>query len=260
MNYSVLKSFFISSFIYSISCLSQEDIKITYIGNMGVHISDGQSSILIDGLHTKYGDDYLFPTKEVVHKINTELNPNAILFTHYHGDHFSPQLSEVYLKSHKKAILFGPNQIINKFAEFTDRIVAISTKDYTKQPVTVKNFMITGVKINHVGKRHTSVENIGYIVHINNKKILHVGDTDWFEEINLFHQLHLVDEGIDIAIIPYWMLLSNGSKLLIKKYINPKQVIATHISPLIKKTELIDLKNKYPNIHFLTTLEQQIHL
>lgn len=227
---------------------------------MGVHISDGQSSILIDGLHTKYGEDYLFPSEELVAKINTELNPTAILFTHYHGDHFSSTLSKEYLRLHKKAILFGSSQITKNFPQLADRTVTIHTEDYTKQTTSIGKLRITGVKINHVGKRHTNVENIGYIVQINNIKFLHVGDADWYEEINLFNQLELIDEAIDVVILPYWMLLENKTSILIQRYINPKHIIATHISPKIKETELFDLKNRYPNTFFLTKLEQQIQL
>ncbi|WP_074407751.1 MBL fold metallo-hydrolase [Aquimarina megaterium] len=252
--------FFLSGLLYSISGISQENITLTYTGNMGVLISDHQSSVLIDGLHTKYGDDYLFPSKEVVHKINTRFKPNVILFTHYHGDHFSASLSREYLVLNKKAVLFGANQITKNFSDFEDRVVTITTKDYTKQTIDIGKVTVTGLKINHAGKRHVAVENVGYIIKINNKRFLHVGDTNWFEEIELFNTLQLHGASIDVAILPYWMLLQDDASILIKKYINPKKVIATHISPKIKKKELLDLKNRYPDIYFLTTLEQQIQL
>ncbi len=227
---------------------------------MGVYLSDETASVLIDGLHTEYGEDYLFPTGELVSKINTQLKPNAILFTHYHGDHFSKSLTAQYLKINKKAMLFGSGQITKSFSQFKDRTITIHTKDYQKQTVNVHKTQITGVKINHAGKRHVNVENVGYIINLNGKKILHVGDTNWMEEINLFEQLYLVNETIDIAFLPYWMLLEETAQELIKKYINPKYVVATHISPRIKKQELLSLQKSFPKIHFLTKLEQQIQL
>ncbi|GAA4274858.1 hypothetical protein GCM10022258_41540 [Aquimarina gracilis] len=227
---------------------------------MGVYISGPQSSVLIDGLHTQYGDDYLFPTEELVHKITSQLRPNAILFTHYHGDHYSKKLSESYLNSNKKSVLFGANQITKKIEASNNQVYSIQTEDYTKQKFELGSIEITGIKINHAGKRHVTVENVGYIVNINNTKILHVGDTNWLEEIDLFDQLKLSKEEIDIAILPYWMLIQENASELIKKYINPKQVIATHISPRIKNNELSELKRRYPKTHFFTQLEQQIQL
>lgn len=257
----MLKRFFLLTLLFlSTSGFSQKKLSLIYTGNMGVYIADGQSSVLIDGLHTKYGDDYLFPPSTLVHKINTQLLPNVILFTHYHGDHFSADLASNYLESNKKAVLFGSDQITKEVKNFKNRLFTISTIDYTKRTVKIKKLKITGVKINHVGKRHLSVENVGYIVDFDAKKILHVGDTNWMEEIHLFDQLNLVNENIDVAILPYWMLLEDNSTELIKKNINPKQIIATHISPKIKKQELEDMRERYPEIHFLTTLEQQIQL
>ncbi|WP_299256714.1 MBL fold metallo-hydrolase [uncultured Aquimarina sp.] len=257
----MLKRFFLLTLLFiSISGFSQKKLSLIYTGNMGVYITDDQSSVLIDGLHTKYGDDYLFPPSALVHKINTQLQPDVILFTHYHGDHFSTELAYNYLASNKKAVLFGSDQITKEIKNFENRLFTISTTDYTKRTVKIKNLKITGVKINHVGKRHLSVENVGYIVNFGIRKILHVGDTNWMKEINLFNQLNLVNENIDIAILPYWMLLEDNATALIKKNINPKQIIATHISPKIKKQELEDMRERYPEIHFLTTLEQRIQL
>ncbi len=252
--------FFLTIILVNVLGFSQDNFSITYVGNMGVYISNDQSSILIDGLHTKYGDDYLFPNKELVDRINSELKPNAILFTHHHGDHFSAQLSSDYLTYNKKNVLFGPSQVTKKINGFEGRKYTITTKNYSKQTTNLGKITITGLKINHAGKRHITVENVGYIITIGDKKVLHVGDTNWLEEIKLFDQLKLIDESIDIAFLPYWMLLQNDAPLLIKKYITQKQIIATHISPRIKKQELLELKERYPKIHFLTILEQQIQL
>ncbi len=227
---------------------------------MGVYISGNEFSVLIDGLHTEYGDDYLFPTEELVNNITTQLKPDAILFTHHHGDHFSAPLSDAFLKSNEKSVIFGPNQVTKKINASGNRIHTITTEDYIKQKITFKNAEVTGLKINHAGKRHIAIENVGYLVTIDNIKILHVGDTNWLEEIKLFDQLKLSEEFIDIVILPYWMLLQEDAAELIQRYIDPKHVIATHISPRIKKQDLLELKNRYPQTHFLTKLEQQIQL
>ncbi|MDH7447146.1 MBL fold metallo-hydrolase [Aquimarina sp. 2201CG14-23] len=257
----MLKRLFLLTLLFSsIFTFSQKKLSFTYIGNIGVYITDGQSSVLIDGLHTEYGDDYLFPPSTLIDKIQTKLLPDGILFTHYHGDHFSALLSNEYLNTNKKAILLGSNQITKEIKHFKDRVFTISTINYDKQVVKLKNIEIKGLKINHVGKRHISVENVGYLVDFGIKKVLHVGDTNWMEEINLFSQLDLVNEHIDIAVLPYWMLLDNNATMLIKKHINPKHIIATHISPRINKQELQDMKVTYPDVYFLNTLEQQIQL
>ncbi len=245
---------------YCISGFSQEKISLVYTGNMGVYLSNKESSVLIDGLHTRYGDDYLFPSAKIIDTLLTQLQPDAILFTHYHRDHFSASLAADYLTTNTKAVLLGPNQVTREIKKFKDRTFSIATNNYIKQTIKVKDLKITGVKIDHAGKRHFSVENVGYIINFKTKNILHIGDTNWMEDIRLFDQLDLSKEKIDIAILPYWMLLQTDASQLIKKHMNPKQVIATHISPRIKQQELQDIKKQYPEIHFLTTLEEKLHL
>lgn len=251
---------FTITFFLCLPVISQETITLTYIGNMGVYITDNKSSVLIDGLHSKYGEDYLFPSKELVKTIHTNYKPDVLLFTHRHGDHFNAELSTAYLQSNEKALLLGPQQVTSKMQSFGDRIFTITTKDYSKQTINLGNLKVTGLKINHAGKRHITIENVGYILNIQDKKILHVGDTNWMSEIKLFDHLHLDKENIDVAIVPYWMLLDESASFLIKKHIKPKKIIATHISPKIKAQELQKLKDQYPHIHFLTKPEEQIQL
>ncbi len=227
---------------------------------MGVYITNSKTSFLIDGLHTKYGEDYLFPDEKLIHKINTILKPRIILFTHQHGDHYNEEISKKFLQLNKESKLFGPKQITSNYADVDNEIITIKTEDYTKQTYQSESLKITGLKINHAGKRHLNIENVGYIINISNKNILHVGDTNWLEEINLFSQLDIQKESVDVAILPYWMLLDQDATELIQKYINPKQVIATHISPRITKEKLASLKKQFPKVYFLTEQEQQIKL
>ncbi|WP_025740069.1 MBL fold metallo-hydrolase [Aquimarina pacifica] len=252
-------AFQLLTIIFCISAFAQKKNTIIYTGNMGVLIYNDRFSVLIDGLHEEYGVDYVFPSQELVKKINTKFKPDVILFTHHHGDHFSNRLATEYLQNNSEALLFGPKQVTKNLSEFGKRITTINTKNYDKQTQKLKNTTITGMKLNHVGKRHEAVQNVGYIIEQNKIRILHVGDTDWFEEINLFEQLSLSSENIDILILPYWMLLQNSAPELIKKYIHPKHLIATHIPPKIENNELLELRKKYKNIHLLTNIEQEIH-
>ena len=63
---------------------------------MGVLLQDGNHSVLIDGLHEYYGPAYLPPSEELVNDLSTPGGvfevPQVVLFTHYHGDHFSANL------------------------------------------------------------------------------------------------------------------------------------------------------------------------
>jgi len=248
-------------FVIHITC-AQKSITITYTGNMGILIEASDTSILIDGLHEKYGDDYLFPPRTLVNQLITTNKgsytpPSVLLFSHKHGDHYSSKLANEFIKNNPSGIVIGSKQISEEIND-KEKTVLITTNDYSKQDFFYKDVKIRAFKIDHAGARHKAIENVGYIITVGKKNFLHVGDTSWNLEHKMFDTLKMKDEKIDVAFLPYWMLLEKDAKKLIKQYFKNSQIIATHISPRIPKKDLEALKTKYPKVYFLTHLEEQL--
>jgi L-ascorbate metabolism protein UlaG (beta-lactamase superfamily) len=69
-----------------------------------------------------------------------------------------------------------------------------------------------GIKIKFLGlrpsgERFKEIQNLGCVIEIGGKKILHIGDADMTaENFSLFNLSH---EKIDVAFIPYWYLMSS---------------------------------------------------
>ena len=227
---------------------------------MGVLIKGISNSVLIDGLHKKYKEEYLFPSPELVQHITEDLQPDILLFTHHHKDHYSSNLVKQFLEKNDGSTVFGPEQVTETLKEYEDRTITISTKDYTKQSIHLKDIRITALKVDHAGIKAQTIQNVGYIIYLDNKIILHLGDTGWMEDKNLFSKLKLKEENIDIAILPYWMLLDTKAPEYIANHIDPKIVIANHIPTGISNIELAKLKRKYPKVYFLTEPESKIQL
>jgi len=258
-----MKNFLFSLFLLSIQILyAQKNSIVTYTGNMGILIESNDTSILIDGLHEKYGDDYLFPPKQLVEQLTLHqkkyTTPSIILFSHKHGDHFSSKLTNKFIATNSSAIIIGSKQISDQIKN-KEKTVVITTNDYSKQDFFYKDIKIRAFKIDHAGNRHKAIENVGYIITIGKKNFLHVGDTHWNVENKMFDKLEMANEKIDVAFLPYWMLLEKNAKKLIKKHLKTSQIIATHISPRIKEEDLKTLKTKYPETYFLTHLEEQLN-
>lgn len=223
------------------SGLVEAQVTVRYIGNMGVLISGEKSSVIIDGFHKEYNKDtYLFPPQSLVDSLTNAINSDippivAIAATHYHRDHLDGGQIATFLDSNPDALFFGSNQsvgLVNEVnPELEDQIVEVDTDSYTKQTVEHTGISITSFYINHVNpSRHGSVQNVGYVIEIDGKRILHVGDSNWFEEA--FSELGLNKENIDIAILPFWMLIEETSQSNLKEWINPTYSIATHIAPV----------------------------
>ncbi len=250
-----------------VSCLlfgQKERLRITYVGNMGVLISGSEHSLLIDGLHKEYQPAYQFPPTELVDKMteNKEIKPpiSLVLNTHIHQDHFDNQLVADFLKANKKAHFIGPIQAvmeIKEYGSFDHHLSGIPTDKHGRQKAENPYLDISAFFLNHANPRmHSETKNVGYLIKIDGKTIVHFGDAFWIEEV--FEQLDLEEENIDVAILPAWMIASTENRKLIDQYLKPKKIIATHISPSYPQT-LDALKEFYPEAVSFTEVLQEFY-
>ncbi|MEE2525904.1 hypothetical protein V0U79_05965 [Hyphobacterium sp. HN65] len=95
-----------------------QNVTIRFIANEGVHISDGETGVLIDALTwNSYDGTYALPSDEArAAMINGEAPYDdvvALLFTHIHGDHFDPEGAVAI--SQNGVTIMGSVQIFDAF-------------------------------------------------------------------------------------------------------------------------------------------------
>ncbi len=117
-----------------------------------------------------------------------------------------------------------------------------------------------GIKLKILGLRHgserfRSIQNPGHIIEVGGKKLLHIGDADMTAEN--FAAFNLAKENIDIAFIPFWYLLSDSGRSLVKDEFNPGQIIAVHISPKDAEQVSAKLKEVYPEVIAFTQILEE---
>lgn len=240
---------------------------IKYIANEGVLISAGGKQILIDGLHREYKPAYAFPPADLLNSLENAQAPydriNLLLVSHIHLDHFHPQSIGLHLKNNPRAALISSEQVVGDvakgFAEYGK--IKLQIKQFTPNWKEFVELNHDGIKLKILGLRHgserfRSIQNLGHLIEIGGKKLLHVGDADMTEEN--FSAFNLPKEKIDVAFIPYWFLLSDGGRSLVKEQFNPKYVIAVHIPPDEAEKVSTNLKNVYPQaVPFTKILEER---
>lgn len=209
---------------------SLNQLAISYMGNMGVHISGPGVSVVIDGLHEYYGPEYLNPPDSEIRKIISKQHPfdklNTVLFTHYHRDHHSSNLAKRFLQVSLKNRVAGPPQV-------TDSLPPIQTLNaWNKNEILFRDssagLFIYAFNIPHTWQqRHSKVQNVAYLVRSRNYNILHTGDAD--TDINAFSRLRL--SKTDIMIVPIWFLMDKEGIRIIQEIIKPGKLVVTHISP-----------------------------
>lgn len=244
------------------------NLSIRYIANEGVLIRSGGKQILIDGLHREYEPAYAFPPPDLQKLLENAQKPydkiNLLLVSHIHLDHFHPLSIGLHLQNNPNAIFASSEQAIGE--------VEKSFTDYAKikkqiKPVThewKKSFELNydGIKVKFLGLRHGSerfraIQNMGHLIEVGGKKILHIGDAEMTAEN--FSAFNLSKENIDIAFIPYWFLLSENGRALVKEQFNAKQIIAVHISPDEAEQISKDFKNTNPGVITFTKILEEIN-
>jgi len=158
-------------------------IRIKFIGNCGLYLTDGHSNLYID-----------FPYKSGAHHYmqydNTEianLKENSIfIFTHRHSDHYSKKILKQF-KSKHNGKAFG-NWNIDKFEKINSFFNDFKIETFkTKHRFTFKHY--------------------SYLITWHGKKIYLSGDTESAETIATV-------KDINWAFVPYWIILDANEKKL----------------------------------------------
>lgn len=238
-------------------------LEIQYIANEGVLISSRDKRVLIDGLHRKYDDAYAYLPDVEREKIEAAKPPfdkiDLILVSHRHGDHFHPELVGSYLKSSKTTLFASSQQVVEETAEkfaaygdLKDRVTSIAYELKSRQTRKLAGIDVEFLGVGHGSGRHAAIQNLGHVINIGGKNVLHIGDAEFTPGI--FDAFDLETRGIDIAVLPFWFLTAEGGRKIVEQHIKPKHIIATHIGPADAKQTAIDVKKHFPKADVFTTL------
>lgn len=250
-----------------VSLPDRASITIRYIANEGVLIASAGKQVLIDGLHREYRPAYLFPPPEMQAVLENSRPPydkiDILLVSHIHLDHFHPQAIGSYLKANPQTVFASSGQataeVASNFAEYEK--VRSQIRPVTHEWKRSSAMDHNGVKIKFLGLRHSGdrfrdIQNLGHVIEIGGKKLLHIGDADMTAEN--FAAFRLLDEKIDIAFIPYWFLISEDGRKFVKEQFGAKNIIAVHIPPAEAEEVIAQLRKDMPEaVAFTRILEER---
>src|SRR5678816_2574738 len=164
-------------------------VEITYIANEGVLISSGGKQVLIDGLHREYGPEYAFLPAADREKIETAKAPfdhiDLVLVSHRHLDHFHPESVGRHLQHNSKAVLVSSQQVVDEvekhfkdFQAIKSRVTAATPPWRERVSMKVAGIDFDILSLRHGTGRHATIQNLGHIIKLGGRKLLHVGDAD----------------------------------------------------------------------------------
>ena len=238
---------------------STDAVSVTYICNDGIFITDGERKVLIDGMirNTNLAG-WITPGAAPLFQIENGVPPydniDVIMITHNHGDHYSIAAVQNYLSNFPNTMLIAPPQVLGSLNVNASQIVNVAPAQFTQENVLVNEVEIDVLYVKHFnqfGNNFCNVQNYNYVVHMNDKKLLHTGDID-LANSNL-QDFDLVDAGIDVIFIPtFGDLVNNDNRTALLDHVNPGQIVALHLLSGSIPTITAQVNNMYPGAIIFT--------
>lgn len=185
------------SLIIANLCIAQNDIKVKFIGNCGLYLTDGSTHIYTDFPYKSGAYGYM---KYNQIEIDSVKNNAIFIFTHQHADHYSGKVVHKLLK--------GKN--CKKFTQWDKKKLLKYLKK--KSNIDIKVFKT---------KHRFAIKHHSYLITWNGKRIFFSGDTESAETISNV-------KNIDWAFVPPWLLDDAKEKNL---KIDAKNIGVYHLYP-----------------------------
>jgi L-ascorbate metabolism protein UlaG (beta-lactamase superfamily) len=228
-------------------------VEITYIANEGLMISSGGKKVLIDSLLREGLEGYQRVPTDQLEKIETGRAPfdkvSVALVSHFHKDHFDAASVARFLENNPQSVVASSTQVVESVSKGSNEKIRQRIREVLpdwKQRIqqSFDGVDVTFLRIRHTHQRNYGVHNLGHIIRIGGKKFLHIGDAEALAEN--FADLGLERESIDVALLPFWFLISDAGRAIVNDLIKPKHIVALHIPPQEAERWAQQIKTAYP--------------
>ncbi|MDX1741647.1 MAG: MBL fold metallo-hydrolase [Rhodothermales bacterium] len=214
-----------------------DSLSILYLANEGVLIEADGNRILLDGLHRPYQPMYSSLPADVAMQLETATAPfdavDLLLVSHRHRDHVHPESVVRYLRASPTTVLASSPQVVRETLAGASGLAERTTAVLPPAGETISrsfgDIEVEFLGLPHGGGRHRSVQNLGHVVSVAGRTVLHVGDA--VIEPSTFRSLDLRSRDIDVALLPYWYLLDADGLRLVDEEIGAALVVAIHVPP-----------------------------
>jgi L-ascorbate metabolism protein UlaG (beta-lactamase superfamily) len=231
---------------------------VTYIANEGVMITAPGTKVLIDALFGDGLPEYGAASPATRKPLEGGLAPfdavDLVLATHIHRDHFDPGAVLRHLAANPRARFVSTTEAVTRLREVDSvavrrlgtRLVGVDVAEGERRLVArAAGARVFALGMPH-GRRPGLPANLGFLVEVAGCRLLHIGDTTiGAEEMRPFR---LADQGIDVALLPDWYLLTPDLRTAVREVVRPRHVVALHL-PVEPGEHLAALRAEFPEAH-----------
>ena len=210
-------------------------LEITYLGNEGFLLEVAERKVLVDALVTRAMPIYVQQSEELRGRLERAEGAFAevdlVLATHRHGDHFDAKAVMAHLRANPRAVFVSTRQAVDRlkllprFSELADRVHM--AEPVPGDRVRMPDLGLEVLALHHGLDRDPPIQNLGFLIHLEGWKVLHVGDTEI--KVSEIAVERLDQDAIDVAMIPSWQLLGGASQGIVPEAIRPRELVVMHL-------------------------------
>ena len=209
---------------------------IRYVANAGVLVTVEGHRFLIDAPIRDGIPPYATSPADERARLESASAPydgvDAILITHWHEDHFSPEAVAAHLTRNGRAVLVSSPEVVARVRAVAAHLPVQRLRGILPAPgqfeaVTVGPVTVRVLRIRHNPTRRLPEQHVGFLIG-EAAPVLHVGDADpAADNFGLLRQLPKVD----VALLPFWYVLDDASRRFVAEAIGPRGIVAIHLPP-----------------------------
>jgi L-ascorbate metabolism protein UlaG (beta-lactamase superfamily) len=220
--------------------MAEPELEVTFLANEGFLLRSGERAVLIDAFVAAPYSGYGALRPEDYQKMLAGEAPfekvQLALASHVHPDHFQPEAARAFLEKHPETVFASTPQVIEMLragyegaAALEDRLRAVWPDPGKTETLEQDGVRVEAFQLSHGTGRHTEIQNLGQVIELGGKKVLHIGDAEG--TIANFEPFGLRDRELDVAIVPYWYYPRDAARYLIAEHFHASHEIAAHIQP-----------------------------
>ncbi len=243
-------------------------VDVTFLGNHGVMLDDGENKVMIDGMHNG-GDSVglwsaISPAQCVLLQAADAPfdNIDVTMVTHNLSDHYNVGIIGHYLFNSPETQMLAPSGVRDSIATFGDYasisdqvVMTVNPAVNGRSQATINGLSIDVLNMQHFNENCTDCgRNYAYMLTLGELKILHLGDADMLDSDNI-NNFDLAAEDIDILFLatPYPEFVTAAQRDVLNSWINPGQIVAMHLNIAQQSDIISNISNVYPEATILTT-------
>jgi L-ascorbate metabolism protein UlaG (beta-lactamase superfamily) len=236
------------------------ELTVSFLANEGFLIGDSIRSVVIDGFvtrpHSKYGAVDASVWERMLAREAPFDNVVLALVSHVHRDHFQPRAAMAFLLAHPETTLVSSPDVRKAlesepaFDRVSERVKSLEPAWGERLAWEIEGLRVEFLHLPHGGIPWSEIHNIGHVVELDGKSVLHIGDAQ--QDSQPYEAVDLSKTVFDVALIPYWMYSSSDGRELRSNYLRAKTEIAVHVPPREVKEVREAMAKSYPEVQLLS--------